>query len=726
MKVESKMPDSSQETIRKTLQLIVLKAFPEDEEVYRARVGTRDLALIGAKSGDFIEILGRRRSAIRVVAIPPERETRGVIHLNDEARQNIRTELFEKVSIRKANPGVAKKVVLDFSGCAGCREHSEKDLEKFLEDRPLVVGDRIAMREEGSHTHFFTVNVIEPPMPVALVGRETAIEIIGRGGEMQYEVERRRRYSYDDIGGLDEELRRVKEIVEIPLKHPELFEHLGVDPPKGVLMHGPPGTGKTLMARIIADEVKAKFFLINGPEIMNKYYGESEAALRSIFDEATKEAPAIIFLDEIDAIAPKREEVHGEVEKRVVAQLLALMDGLEQRGQVVVIGATNIPNVLDPALRRPGRFDREVAIPIPKVTARHSILEIHSRKMPLHRDVDLYDLAKRTHGFVGADLAALCREAAMNAIRRFMPEIEGREEKLDSGFLEKVTVTQDDFLKALKEIEPSAIREVFLEVPDIRWDDIGGLEEEKEKLREAIEWPIKYPEYFEALNSQPPKGILLTGAHGTGKTLIAQAVAKESGVNFIAVKGPELISKYVGESEKGIRDVFKKARLSAPCIIFFDEIDSFAAIRDIAHDSEVGQRMVSQFLNEMDGIERLTGVIVLAATAHPEFLDPALLRPGRFDLMLKLPLPDQGAREKIFGIHLKGKPLEPDVDLSRLATIAGEGFSGADIASVCQEAALAAMREGIASRKDPQDIRITMLDLTRQIERIKTNRHVHA
>ncbi len=717
------MSDSVQETTRKTLQLIVLKAFPEDEESYRARVGTRDLALIGAKSGDFIEILGRRRSAIRVVAIPPERETRGVIHLNEEARQNIRTELFEKVSIRRANPGVAKRVVFDFSGCADCREHSEKDLEKFLEGRPLVVGDRVAMKEKGAHTHFFTVNAIDPPMPVALVGPETAIEIIGRGGEMQYEVERRKRYTYEDIGGLDDELGRVKEIVEIPLKHPELFEHLGVDPPKGVLMHGPPGTGKTLMARIIADEVEARFFLINGPEIMNKYYGESEAALRSVFEEATKEAPAIIFLDELDAIAPKREEVQGEVEKRVVAQLLALMDGLEQRKQVIVIGATNIPNVLDPALRRPGRFDREIAIPIPKVTARQSILEIHSRKMPLDDDVDLNELAKKTHGFVGADLAALCREAAMNTIRRFKSEIESREGKLDPEFLDRVTVTQEDFLMALKEIEPSAIREVFLEVPDVKWDDIGGLDDEKEKLREVIEWPIKYPEYFEALNCRPPKGILLTGAHGTGKTLIAQAVAKESGVNFIAVKGPELISKYVGESEKGIREVFKKARMSAPCIIFFDEIDSFAAVRDVVHENEVGQRMVSQFLNEMDGIEKLTGVIVLAATAHPEFLDPALLRPGRFDLILKLSLPDQKARERIFEIHLKGKPLEPDVELARLANIAGEGFSGADIASVCQEAALAAMREAIASRKDPNDVRITMLDLTRQIERIKRNRH---
>ncbi len=716
------MPDSLQETSRKTLQLIVLKAFPEDEAVYRARVGTRDLALIGAKSGDYIEILGRRRSAIRVVAIPPKRETRGVIHLNDEARQNVRTELFEKVSIRRANPGVAERVVFDFSGCADCRMHSEKHLEEFLKDRPLVVGDRIALREEGSHPHYFTVSVIDPPMPVALIGPETAIEIIGRGGEMQNEVERRVRYTYDDIGGLDKELKRVKEIVEVPLKHPELFEHLGVDPPKGVLMHGPPGTGKTLMARIIADEVNARFFLINGPEIMNKYYGESEAALRTIFEEATREAPAIIFLDEIDAIAPKREEVQGEVEKRVVAQLLALMDGLEQRGQVIVIGATNIPNVLDPALRRPGRFDREIAIPIPKVTARQAILEIHSRNMPLDENVDLSELARKTHGFVGADLAALCREAAMNAIRRFMPDIEKEKDTLAPEFLEKIRVNQDDFLEALKEIEPSAIREVFLEVPDIHWDDIGGLEEEKEKLREAIEWPLKYPEYFEALNCQPPKGILLTGAHGTGKTLVAQAVAKESGVNFIAVKGPELISKYVGESEKGIRDVFKKARLSAPCIIFFDEIDSFAAVRDVMHDNEVSQRMVSQFLNEMDGIEKLTGVIVLAATAHPEILDPALLRPGRFDLILKLPMPDQKARQKIFEIHLKNKPLEPGVDLARLASIAGEGFSGADIAAVCQEAALSAMREGIACGKAPQDIRITMLDLTRQIEKIKKSR----
>ena len=723
MEVERKMSDSVQETSRKTLQLIVLKAFPEDEHAYRARVGTRDLALIGAKSGDYIEILGRRRSAIRVVAIPPERETRGVIHLNDEARQNVRTDLFEKVSIRRANPGIAGRVILDFSGCAECRMHSEKQIEEILKDRPLVVGDRVEIKEKGSHPHSFIVSAIDPPMPVALVGPQTAIEIIGRGGEMQYEVERRTRLTYEDIGGLDDELKKVKEIVEVPLKHPELFEHLGVDPPKGVLMHGPPGTGKTLMARIIADEVDARFFLINGPEIMNKYYGESEAALRTIFEEATKEAPAIIFLDEIDAIAPKREEVQGEVEKRVVAQLLALMDGLEQRGQVIVIGATNIPNVLDPALRRPGRFDREIAIPIPKATARQAILEIHSRKMPLDEDVDLKELARRTHGFVGADLAALCREAAMNAIRRFMPEIESENQRLPEEFLEKITVTQEDFLGALKEIEPSAIREVFLEVPDIHWRDIGGLDEVKEKLREAIEWPIRYPEYFEALSCEPPKGVLLTGAHGTGKTLVAQAVARESGVNFIAVKGPELISKYVGESEKGIRDVFKKARLSAPCIIFFDEIDSFAAIRSGVYHNEVGQRMVSQFLNEMDGIEKLTGVIVLAATAHPELLDPALLRPGRFDLVLELPMPDQKAREEIFKIHLKGKPVEEEIDTAKLASLAGEGFSGADIAAACQEAALGAMREGIKGEKSPEDLRITMLDLTRQIEKIKSRRH---
>lgn len=713
------MPKSVQNANQKTLELIVLKSFPEEDEKYRARVGTRDLALLGAKSGDYIELIGHRRSAIRVVAIPPERETRGVIHLNKECRDNIKTNLFEKISIRLANPGIAQKVTLDFSGCPDCRPRGERLLEKLLKDRPLVVGDKIVVPGEGEGHHTFTLNAISPPLPVALIGPKTVFEIIGRGAEVMHEVKRRPHLTYQDIGGLEDELDRVREIVELPLIHPELFTHMGIDPPRGVLMHGPPGTGKTLMARIIAAETKARFLHINGPEIMNKYYGESEAALRTIFEEATREAPAIIFLDEIDAIAPKREEVHGEVEKRVVAQLLALLDGLEERGQVIVIGATNIPNVLDPALRRPGRFDREISVPIPNVTARRAILDIHSRKMPLADDVDMNELAKRTHGFVGADVAALCREAAITAIRKFMPELREIEKELEAEYLEKIKVTQEDFLEALKSVEPSAIREVFLEVPDIHWDDIGGLYDAKQHLIEAIQWPLKYPEYFEVLKTPPPKGILLTGAHGTGKTLIAQAVAKESGINFIAVKGPELISKYVGESEKGIRDVFKKARLSAPCIIFFDEIDSFATLHAIAGENEVGQRMVSQFLNEMDGIEELKGVIVLAATAHPETLDPALMRPGRFDLILNLPLPDLKAREEIFKIHLKEKPLDPELDFEKLAALAGNGFSGADIAAACQEAALAVMREGIARGVNPEQLKITMLDLTRQVEQRK-------
>ncbi|RLI25485.1 AAA family ATPase, partial [Candidatus Bathyarchaeota archaeon] len=489
----------------------------------------------------------------------------------------------------------------------------------------------------------------------------------------------------------------------LPLKYPELFERLGVEAPKGVLLYGPPGTGKTLLAKAVANETNAAFFSISGPEIMSKYYGESEERLREIFRQAEENAPSIIFIDEIDAIAPKREEVTGEVEKRVVSQLLALMDGLKPRGRVVVIGATNRPNALDPALRRPGRFDREIEIGVPNKQGRLEILQIHTRGMPLADDVDLEYLASITHGFVGADLEALCKEAAMRALRRIIPEIDFEKETIPAEVLNKITVTMNDFLEALKEVEPSAMREVLVEVPNVKWEDIGGLHDVKLELQEAVEWPLKYPELFEYMDARPPKGILLYGPPGTGKTLLAKAVANESEANFISIKGPEILSKWVGESERAIREVFRKAKQAAPSIIFFDEIDAIAPVRGSGlGDSHVTERVISQLLTEMDGIEELRGVVVIAATNRPDIVDPALLRPGRFDKLLYVPPPDLEARKEILKIHTRKKPLADDVDLDDIAKRT-EGYTGADLEALCNTAVMLAIREYIAVNKDPEE-----------------------
>ncbi|MDJ0271395.1 MAG: CDC48 family AAA ATPase, partial [Aigarchaeota archaeon] len=479
-----------------------------------------------------------------------------------------------------------------------------------------------------------------------------------------------------------------------PLKHPELFRHLGIEPPKGVILYGPPGTGKTLIAKAIANETGAHFVSINGPEIMSKFYGESEARLREVFQEAEQNAPSIIFIDELDAIAPKRGEVTGEVERRVVSQLLTLMDGLKSRGQVVVIGATNRIEAIDPALRRPGRFDREIRIGVPDRNGRKEILLIHTRRMPLADDVNIDELAEITHGFVGADIAALTREAAMNALRRFLPQIDLEKEVIPAEVLEKIKVTREDFANALRTIQPSALREVVLEIPNVKWDDIGGLENLKQELREAVEWPLKYPDVFKRLGIRPPRGILLYGPPGTGKTLLAKAVATESQANFISVKGPEVLSKWVGESEKAVREIFRKARETAPCIIFFDELDSIAPRRGIHTDAGVTDRIVNQLLTEMDGMQSLKGVVVLGATNRPDILDPALLRPGRFDRVLYVPPPDRNARLAIFKIHTREMPLDQDVDLEQLAALT-EGYTGADIEAVVREAALIAARENI-------------------------------
>jgi transitional endoplasmic reticulum ATPase len=522
------------------------------------------------------------------------------------------------------------------------------------------------------------------------------------------------RVSYEDIGGLQNQIQRIREMIELPLKYPEVFQRLGIDAPKGVFLYGPPGCGKTLIARAVANETEAYFTHISGPEIMGKFYGESEARLRAVFEDAQKHAPAIIFIDEIDAIAPKREEMGGEkqVERRVVAQLLALMDGLRSRGEIIVIAATNIPNTIDPALRRPGRFDREISIPIPDRNGRLQILQIHTRGMPLSEDVSLERLADMTHGFVGADIEALAREAAMSVLRKILPKIDFELSDIPYETLMELQVTMDNFYEAMAEVEPSAIREFFVEVPDVKWEDVGGLEHIKEELKETIEWPLKYPNVFKKANTQPPKGILLHGAPGTGKTLLAKAVANESGVNFISVKGPSLISKYVGESEKGIREVFKKAKQASPTILFFDEIDSLVPKRgESSTDAHVTERVISQFLTEMDGIEELKGVVVLAATNRLDLVDPALLRSGRFDLLFELPIPDEETRHSIFKIHTRNKPLRKDVDLKTLSKKT-DGMAGSDIQLICQKASMNAIRKFVKGKKDTANARSAELFLT--------------
>ena len=662
-----------------------------------ARVESKVMEKLNLSSGDVIEILGKKRTVARVWRGYPEDEGLGIIRMDGIIRKNAGVGIDDKVKIRKIEAKLAKKVRLapaeavpgvDLSAFAS-------QLKKILENFVVTKGDLIPISSMFLPQITFVVTNITPSADAGIITYDTEIDISSKPAK---EVVLRKvpRVTYEDIGGLKNEVQKIREMIELPLKHPELFEKLGIEPPKGVLLHGPPGTGKTLIAKAVANETDANFISISGPEIMSKFYGESEERLREIFKEAEENSPSIIFIDEIDAIAPKREEVSGEVEKRVVAQLLALMDGLASRGQVVVIGATNRPNALDPALRRPGRFDREIEIGVPDRNARKEILQIHTRGMPLAEDVDLDKLADITHGFVGADLEALCKEAAMRALRRVLPEIDLEAEVIPPEVLDKLEVKMKDFMDALREIQPSAMREVFIEVPNVRWEDIGGLEQAKQELREAVEWPLKYPELFAHMNAQPPKGILLYGPPGTGKTLLAKAVANESEANFISVKGPEFLSKWVGESEKAVRETFRKARQAAPCIIFLDEIDAIAPTRGSGFDSHVTERVVSQILTELDGLEELQGVVVIAATNRPDIIDPALLRPGRFDRLVYIPPPDSKAREEIFKIHLRGKPLAEDVNIEELAKKT-ENYTGADIAAVCNEATMLAIREYVQS-----------------------------
>ncbi|MEM1507293.1 MAG: CDC48 family AAA ATPase [Candidatus Bathyarchaeia archaeon] len=677
--------------------LRVAEAYGRDVGRGIARVDPKVMESLNLTPGDVIEISGKRKTAAICWPGYSDDLGKGIIRIDGYIRKNAGVSIDEKVTVRKIEAKHAEKIVLAPTEPLRI-EGAEDYLAQILEGKVVSRGDYIPLGIMGRTIDLMVVSV-QPSVSAVIITRDTEIAIGEKPAAMVREVPK---VTYEDIGGLKEEIRKIREMVELPLKYPELFERLGIEAPKGVLLYGPPGTGKTLLAKAVANETNAAFFSISGPEIMSKYYGESEERLREIFRQAEENSPSIIFIDEIDAIAPKREEVTGEVEKRVVSQLLALMDGLKPRGRVVVIGATNRPNAIDPALRRPGRFDREIEIGVPNKQGRLEILQIHTRNMPLAEDVNLEKIASITHGFVGADLVALCKEAAMRALRRILPEIDFERDTIPAEILNKITVTMGDFMETLKDVEPSAMREVLIEVPNVKWDDIGGLHEVKLELQEAVEWPLKYPELFEHMDAKPPKGILLYGPPGTGKTLLAKAVATESEANFISIKGPEILSKWVGESERAIREVFRRAKQAAPSIIFFDEIDAVAPIRGGGYgDSHVTERVISQLLTEMDGIEELRGVVVLAATNRPDIIDPALLRPGRFDKLLYVPLPDLEARKEILRIHLKKKPLAEDVDIEDIAKRT-EGYTGADLAAICNTAVMLAIREHVMNAKEPE------------------------
>lgn len=659
-----------------------------------ARIGHNIMKKMDLSAGDIIEIVGKQRTAAKVWPGYPEDERKGIIRIDGTIRINSGVRLDELVSIRKIKPPHATKIIVaptqairgDLDG---------RFLLQILNGRPVSVGDQIRIQILGGNQIVFKVSRVNPKSAgTVVVSAKTNVDL--RSAPMAVEDERIARLSYEDIGGLDEVIQKLREMIELPLRYPEIFEKLGVEAPKGLLLYGPPGTGKTMLAKAVASETDAHFIHLSGPEIMSKFYGESEANIRGVFKDAEENAPSIVFIDEIDAIAPKRSEVTGEVERRVVAQLLALMDGLESRGQVVVIAATNRPNALDPALRRGGRFDREIEIGVPDKRGRHDILQIHTRGVPMVDDVDLDRIATVTHGFVGADVASLVKEAAMSALRRILPKINWQEETVPPEVLQEIEVRQDDFDNALAMVEPSAMREVFVESPNVNWSDIGGLKDAIQQLREAVEWPLKYPEVFEEAGIDPPKGILLFGPPGTGKTLLAKAVATESEANFITIKGPEVMSKWVGESEKAVRELFRKARQAAPCIIFMDEVDSITPKRGGINDSNVTERVVSQLLTEMDGLTKLKNIVVVMATNRPDIIDPAVIRPGRIDRFIGIDLPNQKARKQIFEIHTNKMPLASDVSLVELAKLT-DGFTGADIAAIAKEAGMLAVRNFILS-----------------------------
>ena len=681
----------------------------------------RGMALVDPKvmeemdisTGDVLEISGKKKSYVLLWSSQRDDQGKKLIRIDGYTRNNIGVGIDDIVSVRKVNVKKAEQVILaptEELNIVGLEDY----LPELLEGRVVTRGDMIPLNIMGRRIGF-AVTSTSPTDAASLIDSNTEFII---GSIPKAAAKGVPRVSYEDIGGLRNEVQKVREMIELPLRHPEIFDRIGIEAPKGVLLHGPPGTGKTLLAKAVANETNANFYSISGPEIMSKFYGESEERLREVFKEAEENAPSIIFIDEIDSIAPKREEVSGDVEKRVVSQLLTLMDGIQSRGKLVVIGATNRPNAIDPALRRPGRFDREIDIGIPDEQGRLDILLIHTRGMPLTEEVNLESIAKVTHGFVGADLEALSKEAAMRSLRRILSEINLEQPKIPAEILNKIKITKQDFDEALRDVQPSAMREVLVQRPNVGWEDIGGLQQVKEELAEAIEWPLKHAELFTEANVEPPKGILLYGPPGTGKTMIAKAVAATSEANFISIKGPELISKWVGESEKGVREVFRKARQAAPCVIFFDELDAVAPRRGGSEgDAHVTERLLSQMLTELDGLEDLKGVVVIGATNRPDIIDEALLRPGRFDRILEVPAPDREARKHIIQIHTKKKPLESDVNLDKLVEMT-EGMTGADIAALVNAAAMSAIKEHVR-QKSGSKLRISMKHFETALNKVK-------
>ena len=677
-----------------------------------ALVDPKVMEELDLSTGDVIEISGKKKSYVLLWSSQSEDYGKKLIRIDGYTRNNIGIGIDDSVAIRKVSVKKAEQVILaptEELNIVGLEEY----LPELLEGRVVAKGDVVPLNIMGRRIGFAVTNT-SPSDVACLIDNNTEFII---GAVPKSAAKGVPRVSYEDIGGLKNEVQKVREMIELPLRHPEIFERIGIEAPKGVLLHGPPGTGKTLLAKAVANETNAGFYSIGGPEIMSKFYGESEERLRQIFKEAEENAPSIIFIDEIDSIAPKREEVSGDVEKRVVSQLLTLMDGIKSRGKLVVIGATNRPNAIDPALRRPGRFDREIEIGIPDEQGRLEILQIHTRGMPLTEDVDLAAMARVTHGFVGADLEALSKEAAMRSLRRILPEINLEEARIPAEVLNRIKVTKQDFEEGLRDVQPSAMREVLVQRPNVRWEDIGGLQQVKEELAEAIEWPLKHADLFAEADVRPPKGILLYGPPGTGKTMIAKAVAATSEANFISIKGPELISKWVGESEKGIREVFRKARQAAPCVVFFDELDAIAPHRGSEGDAHVTERVISQMLTEMDGLEDLKGVVVIGATNRPDIIDEALLRPGRFDRMLEVPIPDKEARKQIFEVHSRKKPLDSDVNLDKLVEMS-DGMTGADIAAVVNAAAMSAIKEQVSKRTGK--LKIFMRHFESALNKVKT------
>jgi transitional endoplasmic reticulum ATPase len=716
------------------LSLKVLEAYTRDVGRGVARIDYDSMDSLSASTGDVIEIKGKRRTVAKCLPLYPSDEGKGIIRVDGLVRNNAGIAIGDTVAVRKIKAVAAEKVVV--APLEAIPPIDERYLADALESVPLIKGDNVMVPYFGGRLTFQVIGVT-PAADAVLVTQKTVFHIAEKGETLRGVPQ----VTYEDIGGLTDEIKKVREMIELPLRHPEIFEKLGIEAPKGVLLYGPPGTGKTLLAKAVANESNAHFISISGPEIMSKFYGESEARLREIFKEAKEKSPSIIFIDEIDSIAPKREEVTGEVERRVVSQLLSLMDGLEARGKVIVIAATNRPNALDPALRRPGRFDREIEIKVPDKKGRKDILMIHTRNMPLSDDVNVDKIAGISHGYVGADLEYLCKEAAMKCLRRLLPELNLQDEKLPPETLDKLIVTGEDYQNAFKDVTPSGMREVFIENPDVSWDEVGGLENVKRELQEAVEWPMKYPTLYSKLGHRMPRGILLHGPSGTGKTLLAKAVATESEANFISVRGPELLSKWVGESERGIREIFRRARQASPCVIFFDEIDSIAPVRGVGGETAVTERVVSQLLTELDGIESLHGVVVLAATNRADMIDTALLRPGRFDKIILVPMPDKAGRKKILEISTKEIPIDkepkseagknPDyVDLEKLSD-STDGLSGADVASIANTAVSLVIHEFLdkypdqkEAEKKASEAKVTMRHFEEAVRKVRTQKEL--